>query len=79
MHNLPEWFNDLFGLLKRDEPVKIPKEELKKYVEELNSKLSTATGAERTRIMYSIANSLVFLNQTLDDKKRKGKWVFVED
>ncbi len=79
MQNLPEWFNDLFGLLKRDEPVKIPKEELKKYVEELNSKLSTATGAERTRIMYSIANSLVFLNQTLDDKKRKGKWVFVED
>lgn len=79
MQNLPEWFNDLFGLLKRDEPVKIPKEELKKYVEELNSKLSTATGAERTRIMYSIANSLVFLNQTLDDKKRKGKWVFIED
>ncbi len=79
MQNLPEWFNDLFGLLKRDEPVKIPKEELKKYVEELNSKLSTATGAERTRIMYSIANSLVFLNQTLDDNKRKGKWVFVED
>ena len=79
MQNLPEWFNDLFGLLKRDEPVKIPKEVLKKYVEELNSKLSTATGAERTRIMYSIANSLVFLNQTLDDKKRKGKWVFVED
>lgn len=79
MQNLPEWFNDLFGLLKRDEPVKIPKEELKKYVEDLNSKLSTATGAERTRIMYSIANSLVFLNQTLDDKKRKGKWVFIED
>jgi len=79
VQSLPEWFNDLFGLLKRDEPVKIPKEELKKYVEELNSKLSTATGAERTRIMYSIANSLVFLNQTLDDKKRKGKWVFVED
>jgi len=79
VQNLPEWFNDLFGLLKRDEPVKIPKEELKKYVEDLNSKLSTATGAERTRIMYSIANSLVFLNQTLDDKKRKGKWVFIED
>ena len=66
----------MFGWLKRE-----------KFVREIEERLKTAKGSEKTKLTYMLANQLMFLNQIKNKKKPKkpikmnnrGKWVWVED
>ena len=77
----------MFVLLKREKFVLPPEEAQEKLVREIEEKLKTATGSEKTTLTYMLANQLMFLNQIKNKKKPKkpikmnnrGKWVWVED
>ena len=75
-----DWF-------KREKFV-LPSEEVQeKFVREIEERLKTAKGSEKTKLTYMLANQLMFLNQIKNKKKpkkpvkmnNKGKWVWVED
>ena len=77
-------FRDWF---KREKFV-LPSEEVQeKFVREIEERLKTAKGSEKTKLTYMLANQLMFLNQIKNKKKpkkpvkmnNKGKWVWVED
>tara|TARA_R100000808_G_scaffold9592_3_gene26226 strand:- start:2957 stop:3202 length:246 start_codon:yes stop_codon:yes gene_type:complete len=78
---------DMFGWLKREKFVLPPEEYQVKLVKDIEKKLETAKGSERTKLTYMLANQLMVLNQILNKKKpkkpikmnNKGKWVWVED
>ncbi len=77
----------MFGWLKREKFVLPPEEYQVKLVKDIEKKLETAKGSERTKLTYMLANQLMVLNQILNKKKpkkpvkmnNKGKWVWVED
>ena len=75
---------DLF----KKERFELPPEEVQRaFVLEIEERLLTATGSEKTKLTYMLANQLMFLNQIVNKKKpkrpikmnNKGKWVWVED
>ena len=77
----------MFGWLKREKFV-LPSEEVQEeFVREIEERLKTAKGSEKTKLTYMLANQLMFLNQIKNKKKPKkpikmnnrGKWVRVED
>ncbi len=77
-------FRDWF---KREKFV-LPSEEVQEeFVREIEERLKTAKGSEKTKLTYMLANQLMFLNQIKNKKKpkkpvkmnNKGKWVWVED
>ncbi len=77
----------IFDWLKREKFVLPPEEAQEKLVREIEEKLKTATGSEKTTLTYMLANQLMFLNQIKNKKRPKkpikmnsrGKWVWVED
>lgn len=77
-------FSDLF---KREKFVLPPEDIQRAFVKEIEEKLKTAKGSEKTKLTYMLANQLMFLNQITSKKKpkkpirlnNKGKWVWVED
>jgi len=77
----------LRDLLKK-ERFELPPEDVQRaFVLEIEERLLTATGSEKTKLTYMLANQLMFLNQIVNKKKpkrpikmnNKGKWVWVED
>ena len=78
---------NMFGLFEREDFVLPDEEELNEYIEEINEKLTMASGSERTKLIYMLANSMVFLNQLQEKKKpkkpiklnTKGKLVWVDE
>ena len=77
--NIKDWF--------KKEKFVLPSEDLqRKFIMEIEEKLLTAEGSERTKLTYMLANQLMFLNQIVNKKKPKrpiklnnrGKWVWVE-
>ena len=77
----------LRDLLKKERFVLPPEEYQVKLVKDIEDKLKTAKGSERTKLTYMLANQLMILNQILNKKKpkkpikmnNKGKWVWVAD
>ena len=77
----------MFGWLKKEKFVLPPEEFQENLVKEIEEKLKTAKGSEKTMLTYMLANQLMFLNQIKNKKKpkkpikmnNKGKWVWVED
>ena len=78
--NIKDWF--------KKEKFVLPSEDLqRKFIMEIEEKLLTAEGSERTKLTYMLANQLMFLNQ-IDNKKKpkrpiklnnRGKWVWVPE
>ena len=77
----------LRDLLKK-EKFELPPEDIQRaFVLEIEERLLTATGSEKTKLTYMLASQLMFLNQIVNKKKpkkpiklnNKGKWVWVED
>ena len=77
----------LRDLLKK-EKLELPDEGLQReLILEIEEKLLTAEGSERTRLTYMLANQMMFMDQIQNKKKPKrpiklnnnGKWVWVED
>ncbi len=75
-----DWF-------KREKFV-LPTEEFQlKLVKEIEKKLETAKGSEKTMLTYMLANQLMFLSQIEGKNKPKkpiklnnnGKWVWIEN
>ena len=73
--------------LKKEKFV-LPTEEFQiKFVKEIEKKLETAKGSEKTKLTYMLANQLMFLSQIQGKNKpkkpikltNKGKWVWVEN
>ena len=77
-------FKDWF---KKEKFVLPPEDIQREFVKEIEDKLKTAKGSEKTKLTYMLANQLMFLNQITNKKKPKrpikmnnrGKWVWVED
>ena len=77
----------LRDLLKREKFVLPPEDMQRSFVLEIEKKLLTAKGSERTKLTYMLANQMMILNQIVNKKKpkkpvklnNKGKWVWVED
>ena len=78
--NIKDWF--------KKEKFVLPSEDLqRKFIMEIEEKLLTAEGSERTKLTYMLANQLMFLNQIINKKKPKrpiklnnrGKWVWVPE
>jgi hypothetical protein len=77
----------MFGWLRREKFILPPEEYQVKLVKDIEKKLESAKGSERTKLTYMLANQLMVLNQILNNKKpnrpikmnNKGKWVWVED
>ena len=77
----------IFNWLRKENFVLPPEEYQIKLVKEIEEKLKTAKGSEKTKLTYMLANQLMILNQILNKKKpkkpikmnNKGKWVWVED
>lgn len=77
----------LRDLLKKEKFVLPPEDIQRAFVLEIEERLLTATGSEKTKLTYMLANQLMFLNQIVNKKKPKkpikmnnrGKWVWVED
>ena len=75
-----DWF-------KKEKFVLPPEEFQENFVREIEERLKTAKGSEKTKLTYMLANQLMFLNQIKSKKKpkrpvkmnNKGKWVWVED
>lgn len=77
---------DCFGLLEKEEWEIPSREILEGIIKELEEKLWDAKGSDRTKLVYQIANTMVFLSHLQDDKKKRpkklnsnGKWVWVEN
>ena len=77
---LKDWF--------KKEKFVLPNEDLQReLILEIEEKLLTAEGSERTKLTYMLANQLMFLNQIVNKKKPKrpiklnnrGKWVWVPE
>jgi hypothetical protein len=77
----------LKDLLKRERIV-LPSEEVQKQlIMEIEEKLLSAEGSEKTKLTYMLANQMIFMDQIRAKKKSKkpiklnnmGKWVWVED
>ena len=77
----------LRDLLKKEKFV-LPDEGLQReLILEIEEKLLTAEGSERTRLTYMLANQMIFMDQIRNKKKPKrpiklnnrGKWVWVEE
>jgi hypothetical protein len=77
----------LRDLLKKEKFVLPPEDIQRAFVLEIEERLLTATGSEKTKLTYMLANQLMFLNQIVNKKKPKkpikmnnrGKWVWVEE
>ena len=77
----------LRDLFKREKFVLPPEDLQRSFVLEIEKKLLTAKGSERTKLTYMLANQMMILNQILNKKKpkkpikmnNKGRWVWVED
>ena len=77
-------FRDWF---KKENFILPPEEVQEEFVREIEERLKTAKGSEKTKLTYMLANQLMFLNQIKNKKKPKkpikmnnrGKWVWVED
>ena len=77
----------IFDWFKKEKFVLPPEEYQEELVRQIEEKLKTATGSEKTKLTYMLANQLMFLNQIKNKKKpkkpirlnSKGKWVWVED
>ena len=77
----------MFDWLKREKFVLPPEEYQRELVEDIQERLKTSKGSERTKLTYMLANQLMILNQIINKKKpkrpikmnNKGKWVWVED
>jgi len=77
----------MFNWFKREKFVLPPEGYQIKLVKDIEKKLSTAIGSEKTKLTYMLANQLMILNQILNKKKpkkpikmnSKGKWVWVDD
>ena len=74
-------------LLKKEKFV-LPDEGLQReLILEIEEKLLTAEGSERTKLTYMLANQMIFMDQIRNKKKPKrpiklnnrGKWVWVEE
>ena len=77
----------LRDLLKKEKFV-LPDEGLQReLILEIDEKLLTAEGSERTKLTYMLANQMIFMDQIRNKKKSKrpiklnnrGKWVWVEE
>ena len=77
----------LRDLLKKEKFV-LPDEGLQReLIFEIEEKLLTAEGSERTKLTYMLANQMIFMDQIRNKKKPKrpiklnnrGKWVWVEE
>ena len=77
----------LRDLLKREKIV-LPSEEVQKQlIMEIEEKLLSAEGSEKTKLTYMLANQMIFMDQIRAEKKPKrpiklnnrGKWVWEED
>ena len=77
----------LRDLLKKEKFV-LPDEGLQReLILEIEEKLLTAEGSERTKLTYMLANQMMFMDQIRNKKKPKrpiklnnrGKWVWVEE
>ena len=77
----------LRDLLKKEKFV-LPDEGLQReLILEIEEKLLTAEGSERTKLTYMLANQMIFMDQIRNKKKSKrpiklnnrGKWVWVEE
>tara|TARA_B100001750_G_scaffold165970_2_gene134544 strand:+ start:7359 stop:7607 length:249 start_codon:yes stop_codon:yes gene_type:complete len=74
---------DCFGLLEQEEWDIPSRETLEAIIEELEKKLKHASGSERTKLIYQIANTMVFLSHLAERKKKPkklnsdGKWVWI--
>ena len=77
----------LRDLLKK-EKFELPDEGLQReLILEIEEKLLTAEGSERTKLTYMLANQMIFMDQIRNKKKPKrpiklnnrGKWVWVEE
>ena len=77
----------LRNLLKKEKFV-LPDEGLQReLISEIEEKLLTAEGSERTKLTYMLANQMIFMDQIRNKKKSKrpiklnnrGKWVWVEE
>ena len=76
---------DCFGLLEKEEWDIPSKKVLDGIIKELELKLAVAKGSERTKLVYQIANTMVFLSH-LDDRNSRpknlnsnGKWVWIPE
>jgi len=77
----------MFDWLRREKFVLPPEEYQRELVEDIQERLETAKGSEKTKLTYMLANQLMILNQIINKKKpkkpiklnNKGKWVWVED
>lgn len=72
----------------RKEKFILPPEDLQRaFVKEIEERLDNATGSERTKLTYMLANQMMILNQIINKKKpkkpvklnNKGRWVWVSD
>ncbi len=81
------WFKNLGGLLEREE-FDLPNDaEIQAWADSIQAELVGAQGSEKTRLLYTLANAMIFLNQIQEKKKPKkpivkndkGKWVWVSD
>jgi len=76
---------DCFGLLEQEEWDIPSRDTLEAIIKELEKKLEHTSGSERTKLVYQIANTMVFLSH-LDARKKKpkklnsnGKWVWIPE
>ncbi len=58
----------MFNWFKREKFVLPPEEYQIKLVKDIEKKLSTAIGSEKTKLTYMLANQLMILNQILNLK-----------
>ena len=61
----------MFGWLKREKFVLPPEEVQEEFVREIEERLKTAKGSEKTKLTYMLANLLIFLKQIKNKKKPK--------
>ena len=72
-------FGNLFGLLNEQDYDLPNPNDVQKRLNELQEQLKTAEGSEYTRLIYTIANTMQLLNICRRGRKKKGKWVWVND
>jgi len=77
---LRDWF--------KKEKFVLPDEDLQReLILEIEGKLLTATGSEKTKLTYMLANQMIFMDQIRNKKRSKrpiklnnrGKWVWVDE
>ena len=77
---LKDWF--------KKEKFVLPNEDLQReLILEIEEKLLTAKGSEKTKLTYMLANQMIFMDQIRNKKRPKrpiklnnrGKWVWVDE